>query len=400
MILMSNNIEPESDGINRRTLLKTAAVASGTALVGSTAFSGLAGAKPAGKGRDMAGAPCHKDFACVEDGIYVKLEFDDEACEFVEETETGLVTIDDYEYKDEDACEPIAVSWTIEGGYAASVMAFGGQDCDVAEDPDGYFAPELVNGGGNQAAISNLQFCVLTLPECPFYGTSRADPTAIWSIRRDPDSGQIVEEKIKDITEDTGDSNYPNGLAFDDENDVWYFAERGGVLNTMNEDGCLGIKRYSTVSDGQNIAGATFYDGGYYFTPQGGDTLYRVTLDGGSPNVEMVCADLPLGGKTFGDLAVDTDTGIAYFSVNGAFLYVNLADCTDSGVIVESTDRTAYAVLSQIAFADGTLFAHNANGGAWRIVDTDTGELGEIVSTTREYTDIAQAGCYELSCEE
>lgn len=376
----------------------------GAGMIGSTAFSGLAGAKPGGRP-----GPCHKTFSCGEDGMYVKFEFvvekDPETgdileCYFEEETDTGLLTIDEFTTKEGQSCEPIDVSWTVAAPYGVeTVMAFGGMDCDNVVDPDGYYESALVNNGGNRAAISNLQFCLVEqgLPECPFYGTSRADPTAIWSIRTDPETGAVLEEKVLDITADLTDSNYPNGLAFDPESEVWYFAEKGGILNTVNEDGCLGVKTYSGVSGGKDIAGAAYYDGGYYFTPQGGDALYRVDISSGSAVRTTVCANLPLGAKNFGDIAISPD-GIAYFSVNGAFFKVDLADCDTSEVIVQSSDREKYAVLSQIAFANDTLWAHHAGTGDWRTVDVETGELSDLIDTTREYTDIAQCGPYELHC--
>ena len=122
------------------------------------------------------GDPCFKDFECAEGDTYVKFNFvietDEEGnivdCYFEEETNTGLITIDSFTSKEGDSCEPIEVEWSVAEGYVAlKVMAYGGQDCVTATDPDPdqSFEPSLQNRGGNTAAISNLQFCVDELEE-------------------------------------------------------------------------------------------------------------------------------------------------------------------------------------------------------------------------------------------
>jgi hypothetical protein len=159
---MTDESDNNEWGIDRRTVLKGAAVGAGIA-----AMPGLASAKGHGGG----GKPCFKDFECREGATYVKIEFveyyeeeEEYVCEFVEETDTGLVSIDSYTSKDGD-CEPTSVDWSVADGYVATkVMAYGGTDCTKVEDLDstgGTFEPELVNSGGNTAAISNLQFCLL-----------------------------------------------------------------------------------------------------------------------------------------------------------------------------------------------------------------------------------------------
>ncbi|MFO7925357.1 hypothetical protein [Natronomonas sp.] len=406
----------EAWGIDRRTVLKSAGAASGAALIG-VSFSGVAAAKGGGK-------PCHKAFECTEGDAYVKFEFVTETdedgnitdCYFEEETDTGLVEITDWDSKDGEECEPVSVEWEADGYVATTVMAFGGGDCDTVDDPGTVYMSGLENNGGNTAAISNLQFCLeeTPFPDCPMYGTSRVGgeegKVDIWSIRDDADEGELVEAVVGDIPDNSSDANYPNGLAFDPATEVWYFAEKGGLLKTMNEDGCLGIKVYNGISGGGDIAGATVYDGAYYFTPQGGDALFKVELnsdgsvveDSGSVTAENV-RTLPITGNTFGDIAAD-DNGVLYFSVNGAFFKVDLADSANDEVIVSGeSDRDSYAVLSQLAFDDTeTLWAHDASDGEWRTVDPATGEVSDVVATTKQYTDLATCGTFELNenCEE
>lgn len=158
---MSNKKERESGlNIDRRTILKGAAVGAGIyGMSGSATASG-------------SGAPCFKDFECSDDATYVKIEFvieyDDDGnivdCYFEEETDTDLISIDSYTSKEDETCEPISVEWSVADGYLATkVMAYGGQDCVTATDllsTGGTFEPGLDGAGGQTAAISNLQFCV------------------------------------------------------------------------------------------------------------------------------------------------------------------------------------------------------------------------------------------------
>ena len=243
-----------------------------------------------------------------------------------------------------------------------------------------------------------------TLPQCPLYGTSREDPTAIFSIRYDPDADEVIEQEIGAIPDDSADSNYPNGLAFDNDSLVWYFAEDTGELKTMNEDGNLGIEEYGVITPGgEPIAGAAFWNatGEYLFIPNGGSQLWAADISGGTAETRVV-TDLDWSGINLGDLAIDRDQGILYVSTTNTnesgpnFFSVDLNDLDEQNEIVASNDRTAFAVRSQIAFAESTLWAHNAGNGDWRTVDVSDGTLSDLVDTTREYTDLAQCGFFEL----
>jgi len=178
------NIGDDEQTIDRRTVLRSAGAASTAGLVGIPMIS-----EPA------AASPCFNDFECDE-GTYVKFEFVIERdaenniidCYFEEETNTGLIEITYWENKDEEECEPIYVEWesiSESPTYIATKgSAFGGNDCDDVDDPeDGSYISGLTNGGGNQAAISNLQFCVEEIKplECP----SGARSLARYSVNGD-----------------------------------------------------------------------------------------------------------------------------------------------------------------------------------------------------------------------
>jgi hypothetical protein len=249
------------------------------------------------------------------------------------------------------------------------------------------------------------------IPEVPFYGTSRSDPTGIYSIRGNG-GGSISEAEIGTIPDESSNSNYPNGLAYDPGDEVWYFAEKDGILKTLNEGGTVETKVYGSVTGGDDIAGAAFYDGTYYFIPNGGDTLQSVDVQsdanygttdapaGGVPSPSDV-AELEWTDIGLGDLAVDRTTDVLYVSTtntgeSGAnFFSVDLNDTGVQTQIVseDDGDRTEVAIRSQIAFdQENRLWAHNAGNGEWRIADLTDGALGGVVTTTRQYTDLAQSG--------
>lgn len=163
----------ESKHPSRRTVLQ-GAVASGLGFVGIAGFGQPVGAQ---------GKPCFKEFECDDEATYAKIEFvierDDDGnivdCYFEEETDTGLVEVTSWENKEGEECEPVYVEWESELHEATKVKAFGGGDCETVEDPGGSYDadPEretepdndedggLDNSGGNVAAISNLQFCLV-----------------------------------------------------------------------------------------------------------------------------------------------------------------------------------------------------------------------------------------------
>ncbi len=161
----------------RRTVLR------GIGAIGITAgiTTGVGGARPDhARGRSenarkrhaerAQNRPGHKDFACPEGMEHLAtFEFVVEADEegtiidcYFEQTEgdDGVVTITDFDSKDDEACEPVTVYYESETHTVGQVASFGGMDTHVDEEPaDGVYASALRNRGGRQAAISLLHFC-------------------------------------------------------------------------------------------------------------------------------------------------------------------------------------------------------------------------------------------------
>lgn len=226
---MTNDPDNTEWGIDRRTVLKGAAVGAGIA--------GMPGLASAGSGRG-GDRPCFKDFECSDGAAYVKFEFvieyDDDGnivdCYFEEETDTHLITIDIFHSKDGDECEPIVVEWSVADGYVATkAMAYGGQGCVSADypDPDESFEPGLEGAGGQTAAISNLQFCVKKLEEVCVDGLEGLEA-----------DDEIDGQELNGVTVTSPDGN--TIVAAEEGKEPAFYGAPNGGGSTFN--GCMGEK--------------------------------------------------------------------------------------------------------------------------------------------------------------
>lgn len=219
----------DSTRFSRRKVLQGVGTASAIGVLGT----GSAAAQ---------GKPCFKDFGC-EEGIYAKIEFvevyedtDDDGeeelvdCYFEEETDTGLVEVTDWESKEGEECDPISVTLDYADGYTAGELeAYGGQDCDTVTNPGIGYESGLVNNGGNQAAISNIQFCIVELCPTPcgdlltHYAYDDETEEFVWTDGRDSlaINGETAtrdgSEFDVEITE-TNDAGEPTSITFDSIN--------------------------------------------------------------------------------------------------------------------------------------------------------------------------------------
>jgi len=125
------------------------------------------GAKPRNRG--------NKGYDCPEETVSLGtfefvVEEDEEGnivdCYFEQtDGEDELVRITDFENKvnedgEKEECEPISLTYEVDEYTVESVASFGGNDTHVDDDPaDGTYDSDLVNPGGNQAAISTLYIC-------------------------------------------------------------------------------------------------------------------------------------------------------------------------------------------------------------------------------------------------
>ena len=193
--------------------------------------------------------------------------------------------------------------------------------------------------------------------------------------------------------------NYPNGNAYDPDNDRVYFAAPDGTLRFYD----LGHAQEYTAgyfATSGNVASGAWYDGTYYYIPQGTDDLRAVTVtgnttDGFSTNDVKVC-DYSGNNKSFdfGDIVFDS-TGLLLGSANaGGYEYFTIDISDGTCAYTKQHDILKH---KQLAFSGGTLYAHDAAApGNFYEVDPSTWNetllgpvSGEAEGFTGQYTDLA-----------
>ena len=257
--------------------------------------------------------------------------------------------------------------------------------------------------------------------DCPIYGITQGEGTAEIQSIAVPQSylGTTIAPLVYDGDPiDDGEEYWPNGLAFDTAEGVWYVAATGGNLYSF--DGAE-IKSYDGDL-GAEVAGAAWYmNGGYYYIPQNTTLMKRAEIAGGSFTTHEIgdLADVNEEIETIGlgDVAIDreSDPLTVYVSTSSSensarFIEVEmdedgeeieaatvLADDDD-----ENVDIGSHAVNKQIAFGPANeLYAHQSGSptaydGNWYTVDLDDGSLNqdaeEPLATTDMLTDLAQCG--------
>ncbi|WP_178916364.1 DUF1102 domain-containing protein [Natronomonas gomsonensis] len=242
--------------------------------------------------------------------------------------------------------------------------------------------------------------------ECPVEGSEgSSEPTSdtLWGITRGNGAGELksftvpnpsVDSEIIDF-DDSGRQNFPNGLAYDPENERWYYGDTtdagDGVLHLY--DGS--VTELQQITDGEDLAGATWDDGNYYFIPQGTSKLKRAEIDESDGSVKSVDDVVDVGSNmTLGDLAIAHENSVLYGSSSSEFFKVELSENTDdvSSSDVETIITSGEAVGKQIAFGVGddgkVLYGHDANSGAWFEIELDGG-ASQLDESTETFTDIA-----------
>lgn len=209
--------------VNRRAILRG---------VGVIGVAGVVGAGTAtannDRGRSGNGNP-QEDCECPEE--WGKYDFDTEACEFYFSEGDDLVEItydptDPEQNKDGEECEPIAVDFaTVEHPddgrewVVTKICSFGGTDNHSVTAPEegwteGTYEADLVNPGGQRAAISNITFCVEARePEIP--------PEEVVGYQVDLIHGEPIEQFDPDAGVTYNSENrllqaYWSGTGFDD----------------------------------------------------------------------------------------------------------------------------------------------------------------------------------------
>lgn len=175
------NGKVELSTIDRRRVLQGIGAAGAIGLIGTGTASGRGG-PPEDRGNPQEECDCPEGSVSGKYDFVIERDEDDNIvdCYFEHSEGEDLVTITGWDNKEGEECEPITVYYeTVEHDdedlewVVTKVCSFGGTDNHSIDDDDddwqdGTYVSDLENPGGQQAAISNITFCVAEKePEIP-----------------------------------------------------------------------------------------------------------------------------------------------------------------------------------------------------------------------------------------
>lgn len=272
----------------------------------------------------------------------------------------------------------------------------------------------------------------LALPMAAIVGAADDDPL-IYGMQRNTATiyGINPTDGTVSITMDTelwASEVGPNGLAYDEDNDIVYWVTYYDA-NPWQVKLCYWNKEATEypwhlkvldgldppdyyLPDGDSDEGVTcadFYDGKYYYIPNSTDDLYVVTISRTSDTYasvtqidvyEDISGENGFAWNFGGDIAIAPDgviygVGDATPNASGGpyhFFSVELDD-SPSGFTFQMIDDNVHDFSLQLAFGlDGTLYGHESqDDGPFYAVDTDNGDLSAAYPNATEYlyTDLA-----------
>jgi hypothetical protein len=240
------------------------------------------------------------------------------------------------------------------------------------------------------------------------YGTSRGSESA--------GGGRVYKINLSDFSAeelwvthptDVGRGDYPNGNAYDQDNERFYYTSihtNPTKLYFYKFSDDTGDHEAGSLGRGTQVACGTLYNGEYYFIRQGGKILYKVALHPVSGELdgpiqkryEITSGPITSFGN-FGDIVVDQSTGMLYgSSSNSRFWYIDLSDLSTEGEL--NTLDNDFPKFLQLAFSsDGVLYGHDAGGGTFYTIDLDAdpvtatfhGTVNFPTGGPRTFTDLA-----------
>lgn len=167
-----------------------------------------------------------------------------------------------------------------------------------------------------------------------------------------------------------GDFNYPNGLAYDEPNNRLYYNDKAKNLYAYD----FLTNSQVDLGDIQHLnAGATYFEGAYYYIPQSTtDDLHKVTITGNAvTNEEVILTNFtgePNRKFNFGDMVMRWENGnlILYFSsvTPAEFAKIDLTNGTYQ-VLTNDLPEIGGGTQQQLTFGpDGKLYGHRTQIGS------------------------------------
>lgn len=236
-----------------------------------------------------------------------------------------------------------------------------------------------------------------------FYGTNVGSPEYIYSVDVSTNPPNISQLNTQTLNNYAGsdDGNYPNGLAWDESNNLFIYAEGDGSIWTYKPGDATSNKLTVAYSSGTPalgsylpINGGAWYNGKYYFIEYNTNKLYEGVIVGNTITLKLLY-NLSQTCGFFGDVAFDPeDAGIMYGWCEVGAAKVSTffkVDIATGGLTV--IKNTGYSGIRQLAFAytsDGwKLYTASAGTGAIATVDKASGVETPYYTPSIKFTDLA-----------
>ena len=205
------------------------------------------------------------------------------------------------------------------------------------------------------------------------------------------------EEILTDNLNNEGGNNWPNGLAFDQENGRLYYADGSDRNQIWFYDMDTG-ENHPAGTAGGVVAGAEFANGAYWYIVNGTDEFRKMTFDADGKNgVDEFVSKLGTS-HNLGDLAVNFSETILYGHSNtsrgNAFFSIDLDDFAYTEI------KQPAGKNLQIAFgSDGILYGVTTGTKNWYMIDLITGERTPVRDALNSYTDLANGREFKIKTE-
>ena len=205
----------------------------------------------------------------------------------------------------------------------------------------------------------------------------------LWEI----DMSEGTEVLLAEVINLSGNSAWPNGIAFDPVNERLYYADGNDRQTVYFYDFETGNNIWAGEAEGI-IAGAEIAQGAYWYVENGTNKFKKVTLGDDGLITGETLAKMLDDSHNFGDLAIAPDGQTLYGHSNTSL--------GDALFTIDLDDNYAYNVIKspmglnlQIAFgADGKLYGVSGEP-KWYEINLITGEREFVRDASNSYTDLA-----------
>ncbi|NBO99239.1 MAG: hypothetical protein EBU90_03805 [Proteobacteria bacterium] len=203
-----------------------------------------------------------------------------------------------------------------------------------------------------------------------------------------------------------------NALAYDKERDQLFFISASKQLWCIDQNNNLltiinSLPSYFFSIYGDVPANAAYYNNAIWLFKEGTNELYKISLKYSNypyltPSVLSITLHringIPASSNFFGDIAINTDTGMAYGSnTDGKFYSLNLT--TDPSNTFNLIKNAATSGSMQLSFDcnNNTLYGHYYGNGQWYSINTSNGNLTNLNFATPVRNETNNVGMRDLA---